>query len=152
MTEPNHITVVPATLAHAKLMAPDLRIEDRLEIEAVNETPERVLAYSVAQSMEAWTAFWYDRPIAMWGIGIETALGNVATPWLLTTPLVEGCRVRFARQAKEFIDDKARVWKVLYGYTDSRYARALKLLRWLGFEIDMDDRTHWPLVRFERRA
>ncbi len=148
----NPITILPATPEHARRMAPHLRIEDRREIEAVNEDPERVLVFSVRQSMEAWTAFWYEQPIAMWGIGVESALGNVATPWLLTTPMVEGCRVRFARQAKEFVEDKALTWKIMYGYTDSRYARALKLLRWLGFEIDMDDRTHWPLVRFERRA
>lgn len=130
------IEFVPATQAHVDAMVGHLRAGDVAELAAVGLTDREALEYGLAHSIEAWTAVSAGVAMGMYGLAVDGALSDEAHPWLLTTCWTVPHWIVFAKALREATDRYKRMFPVLSGVTDSRYAPAVRLLTWLGFTVE----------------
>jgi hypothetical protein len=128
------IMVVPATIEHAERMAPVMRKEDRAEILALGYTPVEALRASLEESALAETAILGDSVVAMWGAVPQTRLGHKAFVWMLGTELVPEHPRELLRGSKSFIDHVQRTYPLLECLVDTRYTKAVRWIRWMGFQ------------------
>ena len=148
--------IVPATLEHAKRMAPNMRAEDAAEVWAsLNELPLEALKTSLSWSLFAWTWLVDGEPAVMFGVGTANMLGNVGIPWMLSTPLVEKHWITFLKGCKRNLPTLLRSWPHLENYVDARYTLCHRWLRWLGFTLDDPvpfGKDQLPFHRFQLRT
>lgn len=71
---------------------------------------------------------------AMWGLG-GAPLGRVGQPWLLTGTAVERARIAFLREGRREVARMLVFFPELRGMVDARYARAIRFLGALGFDV-----------------
>ncbi len=130
------IDIVPATLDHAKRMAPNLRQADVDEILAASRSrPLEALEKSLEFSREAWTALVDGEPACMWGAGPLGIFGGTGGIWLLGTDVIEKHPKKFLIESRRFLEIISTVYIKLSNYVDARNTVSLRWLKWLGFEI-----------------
>jgi hypothetical protein len=131
----SRFAIVPATPEHADALAPRMRAADVAEVLASDgHAPAEALRYAIAASTEAW-AWLVDGEVgAIWGLGLLSFVGDVWTPWLLTSELVDRFPKAFVRGCREQLGQLG--WHhVLVNFIDARHARALRWAKALGFEL-----------------
>ena len=127
------ITVVPATLEHAARI--ELRAGDAREIEALGVTKKEALATTLGRSIQA-DAYLIDGEVAaLMGITLTSLIGGTAAPWLMTGRPVERHRKAFMRLTRERTQRMLAEHGTLVCNVHAEYARSIRWLRWLGFEI-----------------
>jgi len=126
---------LPATEAHARDMAPRLRAADVRELDALGIDATWALASGVAASREPVTAMVEGRPAVMFGIAEGSILTGMGRPWLLGTDAVVGRDVAMARESRRWLERMAVGFRLLSNVVDARNVRAIRWLRWLGFEL-----------------
>ncbi|EKT4522798.1 hypothetical protein QEM13_002041 [Pseudomonas putida] len=112
----------------------NVRMQDRIEFECLRGlSVEEELRYSISESLNA-RAFVVDgRVIAMFG---DIKLNdNVGVPWLISTTAVDRYARPFLVACDREVAAMRQRYKVLINYTDARYVKALRWLRWLGFHM-----------------
>lgn len=132
--------ILPATVDHAELLAATMREEDRAEVEAAHGVkPLEALLVSLRTSSEAWTLLRGGEVLAMGGVAPvgDTLLtrdvrGQV---WLLSGTGVERNRKAFLRATRELLGKLLEEYPELVNAVDARYDRALRWVKWLGFEV-----------------
>lgn len=130
------VDVVPAEVRHAEALAGDLRPEDAAEVAATGETAREALLRSLASSDYARAAIDEDgNVLAVWGTTPLTLLGGVATVWLLTGRAVERHKLSMLRIARRELKFMHARFFCLGNMIDERYARALKFVSALGFDL-----------------
>jgi hypothetical protein len=129
------ITIVDATLDHARDLAPRLRAGDHTECVDLGVDPLEALEVGVRLSMYSWTALDDGKPCAMWGIRPDDVMGQAARVWLLTGDAVARNRMAFLRHTKAWVARVSDLYPVLYVFPSANYPEALRLLRWLGFDL-----------------
>lgn len=129
------IEIIPMTIQHAYELAKNLREDDRLECEALGHTPRESLRKSYYESFLRKTLIIDDKPAACFGLS-GSSLGYVAHPWLLTSPLVEGCYVKLALLYRDHVREMLTMFPRLENFCDSRYDKSLNLLKLIGFRIE----------------
>lgn len=130
------VQIIPATVEHAKALAPLLRMEDRAEVfRLYGWDAETALVESLRASTSAWTAIAEGEPIAMFGVCPVQLLGAIGLPWLLTGDGIERHKLTFVREARKFIEQTRTIWPVLVGIVDPRYEKALRFCKRLGFKV-----------------
>ncbi|WP_017773847.1 hypothetical protein [Paraburkholderia kururiensis] len=156
MTRPEGPCVVEATLDHVAYLAANLRDEDRAEVHALTGAdPERVIAFCAHTSIFSWVWLVDGNPAAIFGLSADSLMSETGMPWLLTTPLVELQPITFLRHGRTWRDRMAAMFPHLENYVDARYARCIRWLEWLGFEIHpaAPYGVHgMPFHRFEMRG
>lgn len=133
---PRKLLFVPARREHIALLVLDLRDDDAAECEAVGLLAEDWIGSSLDGSIEAWTALEDGYPIAMWGLTTPDLLGFKACPWMLTGRGVERWKRTLMRESAAFIARVSLLYPYLSNRVDARYSRALRWVRWLGFDIN----------------
>jgi hypothetical protein len=128
------IVVAPATIEHAERMAPVMRKEDSTEVIALGYSPLEALRSSLAESEIAETALLGEHIVAMWGAIPQTQFGHKAFMWMLGTDLVPKHPRELLRGSKSFIDHIHRTYPLLECFVDTRYTKAVRWIRWMGFE------------------
>lgn len=152
MTEYRLVEVTPEHIAE---LVANMREEDRAEVEAFGDDPMEALEGSVARSVEAWTAQADGRVIGIFGLAPPTVLSDMAVPWLLTTKDMPYHKREFLVRSRQIVNDWQSRYGLLVNYVDMRYEKALRWLKWLGFEngeivgIGPDNR---PFRRVELRT
>lgn len=146
--------IVPATKLHALDLARDMRLSDRREVWASNKrTPHRAVMTSLRWSAESWTGMADDRVVCMFGVSIETVLGDTGVPWMLATDELTDHSRAFIRMSRSYVADIRARYPVLVNYVDARNTVAIKWLRALGFAIMSTPRPYGPFrlpfYRFE---
>ena len=126
--------IIPTEPRHISLLADNLRTEDAMEVQAAGVAPRKALWRSYRQATFARTAFIDDEIGAIWGVG-GCALGGIGRPWLLTAPPVEHAKLAFVREGRYAVGEMLITFNELRGFVDGRYARALRFLSALGFEL-----------------
>lgn len=127
--------MVPAAPEHADALAARMRPADVAEVLASDgHTPGEAVRYAIASSTEAWAWLVDGEVAAIWGLGLLSFLGDIWTPWLLTSDLVEHHRKAFLRACREQLAQLRR-HHVLINFIDARHTRALRWVRALGFEV-----------------
>ena len=113
-----------------------MREADRQEVWAINRfTAFNALTESVGRSVNVKTALVDNKVLAIFGIGTLTFLSRTAVPWVLTSNEVEKHRRMFLQYSKWWIEEVRKEYPLLVNIVDGRYIKALKWLKWLGFEI-----------------
>lgn len=129
------VTILPATLDHARLLAQSLRLEDARECLAISSQPFKSLWRSWRASPQLRKTAFVDGEIAaMWGCGGEW-LGYEGLPWLLTAPPVEHIPLKFLRECRAGIAEMLEMYPVLRNYVHADYVRSIRFLELLGFTI-----------------
>ncbi len=128
-------SIVPTLPSHIALLADRLRAGDAAEIEAAGITPRRALWRSWKRSVFARTAFVDGEIACVWGCA-GAPLGPVGEPWLLTAPAIERAKIAFVREARAQVAEWTAVWPRLEGRVLASYARATRLLHFLGFTLE----------------
>ncbi len=118
------------------VVAANMRAADAAEINAGSgETPATALLYCFMSSSPAMTICKADgTPVAMWGVVRDN--NEVGRVWLLgTDDLVQdkAMRLRFLREAKLFLNDLFRTYKVLWNCVDARNKVHIRWIQWMGF-------------------
>lgn len=135
----SNIRLVPARPVHVGRIANQMREIDRRECEAMGRTPKQALRAGIARSVRAWTALVDERPEAMFGVVVESALGGLGTPWFLGTDEV----YRHGREllmwgpgiVERLHDSRLR----LSNLVSSENVRAIRLLQKWGFVVSPNE-------------
>lgn len=132
------IHIVPATRQHATDMAPRMRSEDAHEVEAMGLSPCTALLYSLAGSVEAYSAFGarQDYPIAMWGAVPRSLLSDCATLWMLGTDEANAHPRILLRASRAFVDEVQARYPVVEAWVIVGYTKTIRWLLWLGFVLE----------------
>lgn len=127
------IEVVPATMNHARAIR--LRPGDALEIAALGETQESSFAKALGRSLWA-EAYLIDGEVAVIrGVILTSLLGGVANAWLLSGEPIERHRRSFMELTRAGIERLRGEHEHIVSCVHADYARSIRWLRWLGFEI-----------------
>lgn len=111
-----------------------VRAEDRLEFECLRGlSVEQELRDSVEQSLNPRAYVVGGQVVAMFGdIRFNEQIG---VPWLISTNAIEQYRRSFLIECDREVAAMRQRHQVLINYTDARYTKALRWLRWLGFHM-----------------
>jgi len=123
----------PATVADAFYVAANIRPEDKREIEGLGHTP-LALVWCV-ENTDAVTLINRDGEVCgLAGIGKDDRPG-VGQVWMICTPAIEKNPVTFVRQARKWIADAGKDYRMLWNQMDTRNTMHHKLVHLLGFKI-----------------
>ena len=137
-------------------MAPNLRPADRAEVIAAYGSAdiEAALAACVRQSLVARVWVVDGEPACLFGL-TGAVMGEVGSPWFLSTALIEKHGRYFARHCRRYLRDMLTMFPTLVNYVDERYACSIRWLQWMGFHLD-EPQPYGPLGmpfrRFELKA
>jgi len=127
------IEVLPATLDHARAIR--LRPGDAREIAALGIEPLEALRISLDRSIESHTYLVDGEVAAIQGCGLTALVGGEATPWFLTGEPVERVKKEFLRRSRARVIEMHARFGRLSNYVHAEYVEAIRLMRWLGFQI-----------------
>ena len=131
------VTIIPATKDHARQLAPLMRSADQAEVRASDGmSPAEALEYSLRVSDEAYTGFIDGELACLFGVVRGPFLTGAATPWLLTTSVVQRKPRAFLRASREVIADWMGKYPVLVQQVDARYEQALRWAARVGFQVE----------------
>ncbi len=133
------IQIVPATLEHARALAPRLRQADKDEVFASGgHTPERALVMSVNVSTVAWTALLDGEPEIMWGASSydyspdEDHLMGIV--WLLSSDRMYEIPDRFIEESHTYVSKMMDTFDTLFNYVHLANRKSRLWLHKLGFK------------------
>lgn len=128
--------IIPSTEDHAQELAFTMRQVDRDEIWASgHKFPLEALLGGIKGPGEAYTCFYKDEVVCMFGVTKQTLLGREGVPWLLGSDLILDHAEFFLRESLIFMDDWNGKYSVLVNLVDKRNKIAIRWLKWLGFNI-----------------
>lgn len=112
----------------------NVRPEDRNEFECLRGmSVDQELRDSIAQSLNPQAFVVEGKVVAVFGdIKHDERIG---VPWLISTTAIEGNHRQFLIECDREVAAMRARHKVLINYTDARYTKALRWLRWLGFHM-----------------
>ena len=120
--------LTPACNDDAERLAPVLRLEDAREMATIGQEPLEALLLCLAESSEAWTLWFGEEILGMYGV--RSADGLV---WALTGQAVNRHRGAYYKATKVLLADLRERHPRLWNLVDSRYDSSVRWLRRLGF-------------------
>lgn len=111
-----------------------LRKADEAECLAAGICPYDAVKMSADASTERYFVYDNERLVAMWGFAAESLFSYRCRAWLLTTPAIEGLKVKFTRSSLRVMAYLFETYEEVEVYVHLRHEEALKWLTWLGFE------------------
>ncbi len=144
------ISRIRLELAHTKhvgSVARRMREIDARECAAFGHTPKAALRESILNSERAWTAFVDDRPEAIFGVVVNSALTGAGAPWFLGTDVVWQHARALLGIGPAIIARLHDSSPTLSGYVSCENAAAIRMLRKWGFSVG-DDRRRIGGVAF----
>lgn len=128
--------VVNATEEHARLLAPKMADPDKHECWAqAHMEPLEALLFSVKHSIIGRTALVDAEPSIMFGVMADSPLAMKGFPWLLARDLSPYHSYLFLRNYEPFLAEMLALFPKLEAEVDARHERALRWMKWAGFEI-----------------
>lgn len=130
-------TLLAANWDHIASIAPRMRRADVDEIwAAARLDPRRALSWSFLASREPMTGAADECPVCMFGISTATPFDRVGHPWLLSTDEIEDHAYALLIGSRRYLAIERENYARLENYIDVRNDKALKWVKWLGFELD----------------
>lgn len=132
----NAYTITPATLELIEAMEPHARQADVDELQAASgKTPGEAMREGLKISLETWAGLVNGEPICIFGLAPASILGGSAIPWMISAEGVDRFAVGFIRRCRPVVAGWSQSFPSLWNYVDARNTRAIRWLRWLGFQI-----------------
>lgn len=117
-------------------IAENMRESDRMEVwTAHRHTPLEALQRSMRTSILNWTIEHRGNPVAMFGVGAQSALGTTGYPWLLGTYNLKLVQFEFLRWSKYYVGIMREMFDYLENWVDVRNVTSIKWLSWCGFTL-----------------
>lgn len=142
----DNYSVTVATMNHGKVLARDIRKEDKDEIFASRGCePREAIRESLKISHVAYTLFTHGRVAAIFGVVLARSEedGVFGIPWVLTGNAVDKYPLAFWRTSKKGLGIFLDHYKLLVNLVDARHTSSIKWLKRLGAEIQ-DPQPHGP--------
>jgi len=136
----SRVRIVPARPVHINRIANNMREIDRRECEAVGRTGKTALRSALATSIQSWTALVDERPEAMFGVVITSAMGGEAVPWFLGTDEVYRHGRELLMWGPGMISRMTDSRMTLRNLVSAENGQAIRLLRKWGFTVEEDER------------
>lgn len=127
--------IIPCAPEHAYAMAPNLRKEDREELEAIGISALEGLLESVKIPGMAYTWIVDEKPICMFGCSHPEIISDIGMPWLLASQEIENHTIAFMRHYAVFMDRAKELYSFLENYIDARQVSTIRWLKRCGFTI-----------------
>ncbi len=128
--------VVKAKLQHVVDMKDRMRIEDQKEMYNFwGMTPEQGLGISFLTSQLVWTAFYKNRPCAMFGVGKDMKIANGGTPWLLATDEFKYITKGFLKDTEYYMGQCYNLYPHLENIVDPTNVKAIRWIKFAGFTL-----------------
>ena len=132
----NHLLkyeIVPAEMAHVEPIARRCRQADIDELWATAAVlPAQAIEMGLRDSVYSRTWLIDGEPAVIGGIR-EVAQGGIL--WLVTTDLMERHQRAFLIESRKEIEWAKANYNMLWNYIDARNLKAVRWLKWTGFEI-----------------
>ncbi len=127
------IEIVPATRAHAEQI--ELRPGDLREIEVLGLTMAEAFDISTRRALWAHAYLIDGEVAALVGLSVDSLIGGVASPWLVTGKPVDQHKKLFLRETRDGVEKMRLLFPVLRNYVHAEYTETIRWLKWLGFNI-----------------
>lgn len=127
--------IVPASHDHVDSLAGRLREADRLEALAGGKSPAECMHMSLDRSDFAYSIVFDGVVNAIFGCGTTSVVDRQGAPWMLGADIPKEYRRDFLRGSIAWVDEMKLRYGRLANHVDARNTRAIRWLRWLGFEI-----------------
>lgn len=134
----SELRIVPCRMSHLRMVARNLREEERAECAIVGIEPRHVMHALWKQSAYSRTGLLEDEPIVVWGDSAPT-LSLEGFGWLFSTPGVERVKVAFIRGAMRELAERLQVRTVIRTSALASSRRCVRFWCLLGFEADEPD-------------
>lgn len=131
------ITFAPATLVHVGPIATRMREIDRAECAAFGRSAKSALRMGVASSI-AITVFVDERPEAMLGLTVTSAIDGEGTPWMLGTDEVYRHGRALMAFGPSLVASMLETCPHLSNFVMRRNHKAIRLLKRWGFTVEPD--------------
>jgi nitrogenase molybdenum-iron protein alpha/beta subunit len=129
--------IVSTTVAHIEELAKTMRKCDADEVWASGHmTPLEALQRGVALSEESFTGLMDGKVVCIFGVSTVTPFSRDGVPWLLASDLINETQHTFLRVNRVYVNEIKKRYASLENYVDCRNIKAIKWLKWLGFELD----------------
>ena len=92
-------------------------------------------------------------PFCVFGVSQASLIGSVGIPWMVGTVELDHHAYGFLKHCRPVVDRWADRFDLLVNYVDARNTRAIRWLKWLGFEFGEPEPYGWlgmPFIRFWR--
>ncbi len=129
-----------ARTKHIGSVARRMRDIDVRECAAFGHTPKAALREAILNSDRAWTAFVDDRPEAIFGVVVNSALTGGGAPWFLGTDVVWQHARALLTIGPAIVSRLHDSSERLTGYVSCENAAAIRMLRKWGFSVGDDRR------------
>lgn len=143
--------IVPATEAHVEEMATRVRAADVEELWASGrKTPVEAMRLGIQVSTDAWAGLVDGEVMCVFGVAPYSMLTGTGVPWMVGSTLIDRHASRFAMRCRPVVNRMLDDYPHLVNYVDSRNRRAIRWLRWLGFEVGEPEPYGWQGIPFHR--
>lgn len=137
--------IVVADKSHIAAIAENIREADKLELMlAAMISPVDALSQSLERSDMAWTGLIDSVPVCMFGVVPLTALGNIGSPWLISSRLIDVHAHTFLVRCKRVVVMMAQSYDLLVNWVHEDNIAAIQWLNWLGFDFTLPAVPYGP--------
>lgn len=127
------IILRPLQSADIELVAGSAREADVREIrDGAGWSIAEALEYGLVRSERCQLMLFNAQPLAVVG---DVRHENIGIPWMITTHHVDRHARAFLHSTREILAEMLDRHEALTNFIDARNTRAIRWLRWLGFEI-----------------
>ena len=131
--------MVPATEAHARAIAANVREADRIELWAASRAdPLAAMLQGMKSTSEPLTAIYDGEPCAMFGVWPYSVLSGMGAAWMIGSNVLNrhGAQRELLRISAPVVEYWGEQFpSLLYNFVDARNTSAIRWLRWLGFKF-----------------
>ena len=143
--------IVPAKLDHAIELGSRMRQADIDEVFASHGiSPSFAATAAFSRSREPMTGVADGNVVCMFGVEQAHVMSDCGRPWLLGTDLIDQHARAFLPRSKVAFEEMRGGYSYLTNYADVRNRKALRWLRWLGFEMSAPARWGFLNMPFQK--
>lgn len=131
--------LLPGTREHAEYIAQHIRRDDALEgLYMLGKAPSKAVLDAYGSTAEPYTTTVEGKPAAMTGVVPTSILDRSGSIWMLSTDGLEKIRFgkRELRTMREHLEYMCRGYDMVENWVYDGNTTSLKLLRFLGFDIE----------------
>ena len=122
-----------------------IRPEDEAELWAASMSlPLPVMLRGLKLSTDTWVGLADGVPFCMVGVAPYSLIGSKGVPWMVGTVQLDRHAKAFLKACRPVLETILRQFSTLENWVDARNTKAIRWLRWMGFQVE-DPQPHGAL-------